>query len=134
MSNRTPRQRRGQATAVLVAEYLQSVAPGCYATPSSQMGNDLQNCPWDVEVKAPRDKYMAPKAWAKQARARRRPEHILPPMVVWRPDGLGEENVGDFLVIRNFADDRALLEELLQLRFLAEEFKRELGELRAQGQ
>lgn len=127
---KTPRQRRGQKTAVLVAEYLQPVAPGCYATPSSEMGNDIKGAPFDVEVKAPRDDYMAPKAWSAQGRKRRKPEHVLPPMVVWRPDGLADAHVGEFLVIRSFEDDRAILEELLQLRFLAQTYMDELAMLR----
>lgn len=54
----------------------------------------------------------------KQAAKRRKPEHILPPMVVLRPDGTGDASVGDFLVIRSFADDREVLAELLSLREL----------------
>lgn len=143
---RTARQRRGQRTAALVAEYLQPVAPGCYATPTAYAGNDMKGCPWDVEVKAPREdlwQHREPgadhepvptpvlcgscggvlkhtrfsvRSALRQAVARRRPEHILPPMVVLRPDGTGDESVGEFIVMRRFEDDRALLEELLRLR------------------
>lgn len=128
----------------------------------------MKDCPWDVEVKAPREEswqhvagkprhaehqaspgpdpdYCATcgggirvrrfsiRAAVRQACARRKPEHILPPMVVLRPDGVGDENVGEFIVMRRFEDDRAVLEELLQLRFLAQQYQDELSELRSAG-
>lgn len=146
MSGRSSRQVRGQKTARLVADYLRPVAPGATATPSAYAGNDVQNVPWDVEVKAPREeswshvaagidhkavpqpaycvtctgrirpKRFSPLAALRQAAARRRPEHVLPPMVVLRPDGTGDASVGDFVVMRRFEDDRAILAELLELR------------------
>ena len=33
-----------------------------------------------------------------------------------RPDGVGEANIGDFLVIRRLADDIGLMAELVKLR------------------
>ena len=150
---RTSRQRRGQATAGLVAAYLRPLAPGATATPSAYSGNDIQGIPWDVEVKAPREESwkhlksggasggkhsavpdplnpdlcmncggrvrrasFSPGAALRQACKRRKPEHILPPMVVLRPDGTGDASVGDFIVMRRFEDDRAILAELLELR------------------
>lgn len=113
---RTWRQRRGQQTAGLVAEFLRPLVPGIEATPSAYAGNDMKHCPWDVEVKAPRDEGFTPRSAVRQARKRRKPEHILPPMVVLRPDGVGDENVADFIVLRQFGDDREILSELLELR------------------
>lgn len=107
---------RGQQTARLVAQYLQPIAPGCEATPSAYAGNDIKNIGWDVEVKAPRDEGFSPRAALRQACKRRKPEHILPPMVVLRPDGTGDASVGEFIVFRRFEDDRAILDELLALR------------------
>lgn len=161
---RTSRQRRGQATASLVAAYLQPLAPGATATPSAYSGNDIQGVPWDVEVKAPREESwkhvkpgagshaiapdlddpercatcggrirrasFSPGAALRQACKRRKPEHILPPMVVLRPDGTGDASVGEFIVMRRFEDDREILEELLQLRWLRDQQTRELAELR----
>lgn len=143
---RSSRQVRGQRTARLVAEYLQPIAPGATATPSAYAGNDIQGIDWDVEVKAPREeswshlesgadhkavpelnlcsecggrvrpKRFTPLAALRQAAARRKPGHILPPMVVMRPDGTGDASVGDFVVMRRFEDDRAILAELFRLR------------------
>jgi hypothetical protein len=58
----------------------------------------------------------SPRAALQQACRRRKPEHVLPPMVVLRPDGTGDASVGEFVVMRRFEDDRAILEELLRLR------------------
>lgn len=76
----------------------------------------MQGVPWDVEVKAPRDENFSPRAAIRQARNRRKPEHVLPPMVVLRPDGVGEEHVADFIVMRQFGDDMEILTELFALR------------------
>lgn len=115
---RTWRQVRGQRTARLVAEYLQPIAPGCEATPSAYAGNDIKNIDWDVEVKAPRDEGFSPRAALRQACKRRKPEHVLPPMVVLRPDGTGDASVGEFIVMRRFEDDREILREILLSRQL----------------
>lgn len=56
------------------------------------------------------------RAALRQAAVRRRPEHVLPPMVVLRPDGTGDASVGEFVVMRTFADDREILLELFELR------------------
>lgn len=148
---RTWRQQRGQQTARLVAEYLRPLAPGAEATPSAYAGTDIRNVPWDVEVKAPREEtwsHAVPGAdhlpdpgqmlcsqcvgvlhhnrfslrgALRQAARRRKPEHVLPPMVVLRPDGTGENSVGEFVVVRFFADDREILAELLAARAELEE-------------
>jgi len=116
---RTSRQTRGQATAGLVADYLQPIAPGCRARPGSYAGNDLEFIGWDVEVKARRDEHFRPVEWIAQAVKRRQPGHILPPMVVLRPDHTGPESVGRFIVMRHLSDDRDVLKELLELREIA---------------
>lgn len=139
---------RGQQTARLVAEYLQPIAPGAEATPSAYAGTDIKGVPWDVEVKAPREETwkhneagadhppvptpvlcgdcsgiltharFSLRAALRQAAKRRKPEHVLPPMVVLRPDGAGDASVGEFIVARFLADDREILAELLDLRRL----------------
>lgn len=164
MSSRPYRQRRGQQTAVLVAGYLQKIAPGAEATSSAYSGSDIKNVPWDIEVKAPRDEtwthletgtdhhvvpLQAPplcgvcdgkvkrgrfslRSALLQAAKRRKPGHVLPPMVVLRPDGAGDKNVGEFVVLRFFKDDREILAELLCLRqmfrWLAERYRRDMLE------
>lgn len=113
---RTYRQRRGQESAEIVARFLQLIAPGCRARPGSYAGNDLEFIDWDVEVKARRDEDFSPFGWVRQACKRRKPEQVLPPMVVLRGDGMGPDDPGEFLVLRRFDDDREILGELLWSR------------------
>lgn len=75
----------------------------------------MLNVPLSIEVKGRRA--FSPLAWIKQARGAARPEQdALPPHVVMRPDGVGEQHVGDFIVLRRLEDDTEILRELLELR------------------
>ena len=89
------RVSRGRRTQVLVAEFFKGagIFPEAESIAASLPGRDILNTPnFAVEVKARRD--FTPIEWAKQA-AKNSGEDL--PVVVMRPDGLGEENVASFL-------------------------------------
>lgn len=88
-------------------------------------GRDVLNVPLSIEVKGRRA--FSPLEWIRQARKSARPaEDQFPPHVVMRPDGVGEQNVGDFIVLRRLADDTEILAELIQRRRQVEILGREL--------
>jgi hypothetical protein len=106
---------RGSRTQALVATHYQSLWPAATSTGAGASGRDVLNVPVSIEVKARRA--FNPLAWIRQARKEVRPaEDTLPPHVVMRPDKIGEENIGDFIVLRRLADDTEILRELLELR------------------
>jgi hypothetical protein len=130
MTTRT-RKVRGSRTQALVAEYYRRLWPAATTQGAGTAGRDVLNVPLSIEVKGRR--VFSPLEWIRQARkAERSGEDEFPAHVVMRPDGVGEMNVGDFLVIRRLADDTDLLEELLQLRFLAQTYQDDLANLRRQ--
>jgi hypothetical protein len=130
MPTRT-RKVRGSRTQALVAEHYQRLWPAARTNPNALAGRDVLEVPLSIEVKGRRA--FSPLEWIRQARKAERPgEDEFPAHVVMRPDGLGEASVGDWLVIRRLADDTALLEELLQLRFLAQTYQDDLARLRGQ--
>lgn len=115
MATTRTRKVRGSRTQALVAEYYQRLWPAARTNPNSYSGRDVLEVPVSIEVKGRRA--FSPLEWVRQARRAERPgEDEFPAHVVMRPDGLGEQSVGDWLVIRRLADDTALLEELLFLR------------------
>ena len=114
MTTRT-RKVRGSRTQVLVAEAYRCIWPHATSAGAGAPGRDVLNVPLSIEVKGRRA--FSPLAWIKQARGSARPEEDeFPAHVVMRPDGVGEANIGDFLVIRRLADDIALMAELAKLR------------------
>jgi hypothetical protein len=107
-------RQKGARTQALVAEWYQRLWPAANSQGGGAAGRDVRGVPLDIEVKFRKD--FSPLAWIKQGRKRARPQNDeLPPHVVMRPIGVGE-NVAEFLVIRRVDDDTAILEELLQLR------------------
>lgn len=115
MATTRTRKVRGSRTQALVAIWYQSLWPAATSTGAGAAGRDVLNVPLSIEVKGRRA--FSPLAWIKQARGAARPEQDeLPPHVVMRPDGVGEQNVGDFIVLRRLADDTGILRELLELR------------------
>jgi hypothetical protein len=107
-------RQKGARTQALVAEWYQRLWPAANSQGGGAAGRDVRGVPLDIEVKFRKD--FSPLAWIKQGRKRARPQtDELPPHVVMRPIGVGE-NVAEFLVIRRVDDDTAILEELLQLR------------------
>jgi hypothetical protein len=107
-------RQKGARTQALVAEWYQRLWPAANSQGGGAAGRDVRGVPLDIEVNFRED--FSPLAWIKQGRKRARPQtDELPPHVVMRPIGVGE-NVAEFLVIRRVDDDTAILEELLQLR------------------
>jgi len=109
------RKARGSRTQALVATWYRCLWPAATTQGAGTAGRDVLNVPVSIEVKGRRA--FNPLAWIRQARGSARPEDDeLPPHVVMRPDGVGEQSVGDFIVLRRLADDTAILAELLDLR------------------
>ena len=124
MPTRT-RKARGSRTQALVAEWYRCLWPAATTQGAGVPGRDVLNVPLSIEAKGRRE--FAPLEWVRQARkAERLAEDQFPAHVVMRPDGLGEQSVGDWLVIRRLEDDTALLEELLQLRQRVERLEADL--------
>lgn len=100
------RKARGAATQRIVAGYL--IAHGWpYATTAGagERGRDILGTPGlAVEVKARRD--YSPLAWLRQARANAGADL---PLVVHRPDGMGEASIADWPVTLRLADAVRLL-------------------------
>lgn len=114
MPTRT-RKVRGSSSQALVAEWYQRLWPAATSAGAGARGRDVLNVPVDIEVKA-RARF-DPLAWAKQQRDRGgHPDDVLPPHTVLRMNGLGEANVGWWMVLRPLAEDTVLLQELLELR------------------
>lgn len=109
------RKQRGSRTQAVVAEWYRRLWPAATSAGAGAAGRDVLNVPLDIEVKARRG--FEPTAAVKQLRARgQAPGDALPGHVVLRPDGVGEVNVGSWLVVRPLAEDTELLAELLELR------------------
>ena len=90
------RVTRGRATEQLVADWFRNagVFPDAERRPASLPGTDLFNTPgYSFEIKARRA--FDPQAWIRQAKKNVTSGTI--PVVVMRPDGVGEENVANFL-------------------------------------
>lgn len=118
MPTRT-RKVRGSRTQALVAEAYKAIWPAATSAGAGAAGRDVLNVPLSIEVKGRRA--FQPLEWIRQARRNARPEaDEFPAHVVMRPDGVGEMNVGDFLVIRRLADDLDLMYELFRLRQVTE--------------
>lgn len=111
----TTRKGRGNRTQLVVALWYQQLWP--HATPqgAGRPGRDVVNVPLAIEVKGRTG--FSPLEWVRQARKEQRPaDDVLPAHVVMRPNGLGEQSVGDWIVLRRLEDDTAILAELMTLR------------------
>lgn len=99
------RVRRGRDSQVIVAEYFWKYWPEAASNPASLKGEDILHVPFSCEVKARRQ--FEPLKWAKQAAENAKPD--APTIVVMRPDGLGPEGIGDWLMFLRLAEGRELL-------------------------
>ena len=100
MTQRKSRTDRGRQTEILAWKKWKTVYPQCRVVASSLPGRDLlETGPFAVEVKA-RSQFN-PGAWIRQA-SRNSQGDI--PLVVMRPNGLGPEQVGQWLVFM-YQDD-----------------------------
>lgn len=94
------RVTRGRQTEQLVADYLAAGPfPHAERRPASLPGSDIVNTPgYSIEVKARRA--FNPKAWVKQSsEAARKMDgngNVIIPVVVMRPDGMGEASIDEW--------------------------------------
>jgi hypothetical protein len=106
--NRQTSKRRGAETQQAVADYYRLIWPGATSAGAGASGQDILNVPLDIEVKARAD--FNPTGWIRQQRKRgAKGGHV-----VLRPNGIGVESVGDWLVIRRLEDDTGLLWAMIQ--------------------
>jgi len=102
----TARVRRGRKTQAIVAARLQDLFPGCEPVPASLPGRDILGTPGvAIEVKARRDLVLP--GWLRQA-AKNAGTDL--PVLIHRPDGFGEQSVGDWPVTMRLADWEKLME------------------------
>lgn len=100
------RRSRGMRTQLVAARYLaERIWPHAESTGSGRPGADILGTPGvSIEVKARRD--LAPLEWIKQAE-----KYPGLPLVIFRPDGLGEASVGKWPVLLRLDDAITLLQE-----------------------
>jgi hypothetical protein len=99
------RVRRGRETQVLLAEYWRPYWPEAASNPASLRGRDILGVPFSCEVKARRE--FRPVEWAKQA-AKNSVEDA-PTVVVMRPDGMGREQIDNWLMFMRLVEGTELL-------------------------
>jgi hypothetical protein len=105
------RKHRGYRSQKVVAEFFQRHGwPFAESTGAGRSGSDVTGVPGlMIEVKARRA--FSPLAWLRQARDGLKPLQIGLPFVVFRCDGQGEANVGEWGVLLRLDDMTALLRE-----------------------
>lgn len=103
------RKSRGFRTQLVVANWFRDHGlVHAMSAGAGRPGRDvLEAFPLCIEVKARSD--LNPLAWVRQNRKEAREGELA--MVVFRCNGQGEENVGEWLVLRTLADDTRLLRE-----------------------
>lgn len=103
----THRKRRGRASELIIAQYLQARVPGAYAVGSGTPGADILGTPGlAIEVKA-RAQLDIP-AWIRQATRNAKPGEM--PAVVFRLNGQGPTAVAQWPAI-------ITLENLINLQY-----------------
>lgn len=111
MTTNTTRRRRGPETERWICAYLKKVFPFASTKGGSSPGRDILNTTgFSIEVKARAG--FNPLAWLKQAR-KNSCDHEFS-VVVFRPNGMGEAQVGSFGVIMTLSDFRDLVEAILE--------------------
>jgi len=102
----THRVSRGRKSQEYAANYLKSIFPDAASVAASLSGKDILNTSgWNFEVKARRE--FKPTEWSKQMTAREKEFEIN--ACIMRPDGYGEEKVGQWLVFMTFKEFRDLV-------------------------
>lgn len=106
MTTNQVRKGRGMRTQLVVAQWFQKAGwTFASSTGAGRTGRDIENTPGvAVEVKARSD--LQPLAWLRQAEAAAGGDL---PLVVFRPNGLGEENVAQWGVLMRLKDVTSLL-------------------------
>lgn len=102
------RKRRGMRTQKVVAEALKQAGwPWAESAGAGRPGQDILGTPGlSIEVKARRELRLP--QWLRQAR---KSAGASLPIVIHRPDGMGEKSVDDWPATMRFADLRQLLRE-----------------------
>lgn len=114
------RVSRGRRTQVVAAEYLRPVWPDIESVAASLKGRDLLKTPgFAPEVKARAD--FNPTDWIKQAKKN---AGVDVPFVIMRPNGYGEEKVGQWLTFLYFEDLRYMLLDGLNSQKIIDEKNR----------
>jgi len=105
------RRRRGPETERWVCAYLKKIFPFASTKGGSSPGRDILNTTgFSIEVKARAG--FNPLAWLKQAK-KNSCEHEFS-VVIFRPNGMGEAQVGSFGVIMTLSDFRDLVEAIIE--------------------
>ena len=109
----TARVSRGRKSQQIAADYLKPVFPDAASIAASLPGKDILGTPnWSFEVKA--RSAFNPLEWIRQARKAAKVDEYS--AVIMRPNGLGEERVGEWLVFMTFADFVDLMDELQEVK------------------
>ena len=105
------RKHRGYKSQAIVAEWFAGHGwPFAESTGAGRTGNDVTGVPGlRIEVKARRG--FTPLAWLRQVRAGAETWNHGVPFVVFRCDGQGEANVGEWAVLLRLDDMTTLLHE-----------------------
>lgn len=107
MTNQS-RKARGMRTQLVVANWFKERGwVHCESTGAGRQGRDLLGTPGvAIEIKARSD--LQPLAWLRQAQAA---SGLDLPMVIFRPNGLGEQNVSQWGVLMTLEHATYLLQE-----------------------
>lgn len=108
MTTNQSRKARGMRTQLVVAQWFQAAGwVHATSTGAGRGGRDIENTPGvAIEVKARSD--LQPLAWLRQAEAAAGGDL---PLVVFRPNGIGEEHVGQWGVLMRLTDVTLLLRD-----------------------
>jgi hypothetical protein len=108
MSAQTRKHRGYRSQTVVARWYAARGWPYAESTGAGRSGSDVTGVPGlHVEVKARRA--FSPMAWLRQAKAEAKEGGV--PFVVFRPDGMGEANVGEWGVLMRLDDHTELLRQ-----------------------
>lgn len=103
------RVARGRKSQAIIAEWFRlSGWRGAESMPASLPGKDITGMPgWSIEAKATAEARLSD---ALRQAARNSSAGDIP-MVVYRPRGLGEKQIGEWMVAMRLADATALMQE-----------------------
>lgn len=107
------RVARGRKTQGLIADFMRAVWPKGKGREAFQAGTDIENTPgWRVEVKAT----SAGSILDALRQAEGHPGRGTP-VVIWRPNGYGEERIGKWVVAMRLEDFRQIANFLNETDF-----------------